>query len=78
MQDALGALMAGMAQYGETHALSDTEQPLFAAAAQSAIKARVTHAAQPCFSLRPEVADCQDRRRILRDLPCQRRTLRVR
>lgn len=32
--------MAGLAQYGETHAFTETEQPLFAAAAQSAIKAR--------------------------------------
>ena len=31
--------MGGMAQYGETRAVSESEKPLFAAAAQSAIKA---------------------------------------
>jgi hypothetical protein len=33
--------MAGMAQYGDTRTLGDTEKPLFVAAAQSAIKVRL-------------------------------------
>ena len=35
--------MAAMAQYGDTRTLNSTEKPLFAAAAQSAIKVPASH-----------------------------------
>ncbi len=48
-QDALQGLMAAMAQYGETRDLSGSEKPLFTAAAQSAIKVRLSgDETRPC------------------------------
>lgn len=50
LQDALQGLMAAMAQYGETRDLSGSEKPLFTAAAQSAIKVRLS-----AYETRPRV-----------------------